>query len=162
MHRGPMGPCDNQRPEQQRRIIEVESNNGLNLIMGDTPICSFHLDETVPCITVTWKGYATSTHFRYVHELIIDLLQQHTVSRVLDDATLLPTIGAADQRWLIGTWMPRAAEAGLRATASKRPVAYFGRLAVETIRRERSNGIQMRCFDALEPARLWLKELKFD
>ncbi len=150
-----------QRLEQLRSLIEAESGDGLQLLtsLTNNPICSIHLDETVPCIAVAWKRYATSTQFRYVHESIIPLLKRHQVHLILDDDTLLPTIHAEDQRWVINDWMPRAAAAGLRAAVSIRPAAYFGRLAVERIRSQTCSGVAMRCFDELKTAWRWLQSL---
>jgi hypothetical protein len=148
------------RLEQLRGVIEAESKDGLKLMMEGHPICSIHLDGTVPCVTVTWSGYVTSTQYRYCHELLIELLRQRNISRMLDDATALPTIHGADQGWVVGNWLPRAIAAGLQAVASKRPQAYFGRLAVEAIRSVPSSEIPMRCFDDLESARVWLKTLR--
>lgn len=149
----------NAQLEKLRCLIEAESGDGLRLLQSLTnnPICSIFLDGNVPCITVAWKRYATSTQLRYVHESIIPLLSKYQVSNILGEDTALPTIHLEDQRWIIDDWMPRAAAAGLRAVASKRPLAYFARIAVEKIRAEVSGRVAMRCFDELEAARQWLE-----
>jgi len=155
---GQAEPCHAQL-EKLRYQIEAESGDGLKLLrsLTNNPICSIFLDGNVPCITVSWKRYATSTQFRYVHESLIPLISKYQVNRILSEDTALPTIHLQDQRWVIDDWMPRAAAAGLRAVASKRPVAYFARMAVENIRAEVSGGVTMRCFDELEAARHWLE-----
>jgi len=157
---GQSEPC-NTRLEKLRGLIEAESGDGLKLLrsLTNNPICSIFLDGNVRCITVAWKRYATSTQFRYVHESLILLLSKYQVSKILSEDTALPTIHLEDQRWIIDDWLPRAAAAGLGAVASKRPVAYFARLAVENIRAAVSGRITMRCFDELDAARQWLEAL---
>ena len=55
--------------------------------LTNNPICSIFLDGNVPCITVSWKRYATSTQYRYVHESLIPLLSKYQVSKILYDDT---------------------------------------------------------------------------
>lgn len=157
----PCGPVElcNPQLDKLRALIETESGDGLKLLrsLTNNPICSIFLDGNVPCMTVAWKRYATSTQFRYVHESLIPLLSKYQVSKILYEDTALPTIHLEDQRWIIDDWMPRAAAAGLRAVASKKPVAYFARIAVENIRAEVSSRVAMRCFDELQAARQWLE-----
>lgn len=148
--------------DKLRGLIETESGDGLKLLSSPTnnPICSIYLDGNVPCVTVAWKRYATSTQFRYVHESLIALLAKYQVSRILAEATALPTIHLEDQRWIIDDWMPRASAAGLRAVASTRPAAYFARVALENIRAEVSGSVHLRSFDEHEAARRWLESLR--
>jgi len=70
------------------------------------------IDENIPAIVVLWKGYATGTQLRFVHENILDQLRKHGMSKVLGDDTGLPTIHAEDQSWIVENWMPRAIAAG--------------------------------------------------
>lgn len=91
------------------------------------------LDDSVPCITIVWKQYATSRQLRFIHENILQMLIRHRVSKILGDDTALPTIHAEDRVWITENWIPRARAAGLVAAASKRPEAYFGQLAVAKI-----------------------------
>src|SRR6476620_1667480 len=56
-------------------------------------------------------------------------------------------------------WMPRAVAAGLKLAANKSPEAYFGRLAVETIKASQSL-LAIRSFDHFDEARRWLKNVR--
>lgn len=158
--RGHSEPC-NAQLDKLRGLIEAESGDGLKLLesLTNNPICSIFLDGNVRCITVAWKRYATSTQFRFVHESLIHLLSKYQVSKLLCEDTALPTIHLEDQRWIIEDWLPRAAAAGLGAVASRRPEAYFARIAVENIRAAISGTVTMRCFDELDAARQWLDSL---
>jgi hypothetical protein len=146
---------------QLRNRLQAESSDGLELLNNPTsnPICSVTLDDSVPCITVTWKQYATSTQLRFIHENLLQMLTRHRVSRILGDDTALPTIHAEDRVWITENWMPRARAAGLVAAASKRPDAYFGQLAVENVQSVAPTGVTLRSFDKLEDAREWLRKV---
>ncbi len=65
--------------KQLRGRLEAESNDGLKLLRNikDNPICSLFFDDTIPCVVVTWKQYATSTQLRFIHENIIGMLEKH-------------------------------------------------------------------------------------
>ena len=145
--------------KELRRRLEAESNDGLQLLrdVADNPVCSISLDETIPCVVVTWKQYATSTQLRYVHENIIRLLEQHRVSKILGDDTGLATIHTEDQKWIVGNWMPRAMASGLRAAASKSPSSYFGKVSVDEVQAAAPAGLALRSFADMEEARQWLK-----
>jgi hypothetical protein len=125
--------------------------------LGDNPVCSVSFNESVPCIAVVWKGYATSEQLRLAHETIIALLTKHRVSKVLGDDTALPTIHADDRRWIVENWMPRAKAAGLKAIANKSPASYFGKLAIDHVRAVAPSDLVFRSFGDVDCAREWLR-----
>jgi hypothetical protein len=144
-----------------RSRLEKESSDSLKLLedLNDNPICAVSLDETVPCIKVIWKQYATSTQLRFVHESIVHMLERHGINKVLGDDTALPTIHSEDQVWIAENWMPRAVSAGLRAAASKSPASYFCQISIETIQSVAPPELALRSFDDMSAARQWLKSL---
>jgi hypothetical protein len=127
--------------------------------LENNPVCSVLLDADVPCLTVVWKREASSEQLRAVLEKLIELIRQHKISKVLGDDTALPQIQPEDQDWIVRDWMPRAVEAGLKLAANKSPEAYFGRLAVETIKANQSL-LAIRSFEHFEEARRWLKNAR--
>lgn len=145
--------------KELRGRLEAESNDGLKLLRNikDNPICSLSFDNTIPCIVVTWKQYATSTQLRFIHENIILLLETHRASKILGLDTALPTIHNEDQTWIVENWMPRAIAAGLKATASKNPSSYFCKVSIDAIQAVRPAGLAFRSFDDTAEARQWLK-----
>jgi hypothetical protein len=145
--------------ETLRTRLRAESSDGLKLLksLQQNPICSVSIDDSVPCIQIVWKRYATSTQLRFVHESLIQMLKEHGVVKILGDDTALPTIHADDQRWIVENWMPRAKAAGLLAAASKRPTAYFGKLAVEAVQSVAPAGLHMASFEDIVAARDWLR-----
>ncbi len=146
---------------QLRNRLRTESSDGLELLKNPTsnPVCSVLLDNCVPCITIIWKQYATSTQLRFIHENVLQMLMQHGVAKILGDDTALPTIHAEDRLWITENWMPRARAAGLVAAASKRPDAYFGQLAVEKVQSMARAGVALQSFEKLEDAREWLRQV---
>lgn len=137
-------------------MVATESSDGLRLVenLGDNPVCTVAVDESIASIVVVWRRYATSTQLRYIHEVILEIVQRRHVRRIIGDDTALPTIHAEDQRWIVENWMPRAVAAGVRATASKSPATYFGRQAVQQVR---SRSLwEFRAFDDMHEARQWL------
>jgi hypothetical protein len=47
---------------QLMRLVEKESIDGVKLLENpkDNPICSLSYDETIRCVTIVWRKYATS------------------------------------------------------------------------------------------------------
>ena len=141
-----------------QKLVAAEASDGLKLSnnLQDNPICLISVDNSVPCVVVIWKRYATSTQLRFVHEAIIDLLAEHKLARILGDDTDLPTIHGDDQVWIVQNWMPRAVKVGLRAVATKRPSGFYGRLATETVQSLAPSQLTIGSFDDLDDARQWL------
>jgi len=122
----------------------------------DNPICSIGHDQANHCIVVVWRQYATQDQFRYILEKLLSLICEHRAYKILGDDTALPAIPTEDRFWIIDEWFPRAVKCGLRFAASKRPDAYFGRLAVSHIRSAAPAPLQCRTFEKVEEAREWL------
>ena len=136
-------------PDSLKLLENIENN----------PICTVRFDRSVPCIRVTWKGYATSAQIRHVHEEILGLLKRYGVGKILGDDTVMPIIHAEDQRWIAEEWMPRALAVGLRAAATKRPLQYFGKVSIDRIQSEAPSGLEIQSFDSIEDACSWLKSV---
>ena len=136
----------------------VEARESLSAL-ENSPVCSILLDADVPCLTVVWKRQATSEQLRAVHERLIEFLRKYKINKILGDDTALPLIEPEDQVWIAHDWMPRAVAAGLKLAANKSPEAYFGRLAVETIKASQSL-LAIRSFDHFDEARRWLKNAR--
>ncbi len=155
----PVSSSGNAPLERLARMLEQESADGAALVrdIGNNPICRISYDESIPGLFVEWRNYATSIQLRFIHERILQLLEQHRVAKILADTSELPTVHAEDQKWIIEDWVPRAKAAGLRAAASNRPTAYFGRLAVNSLHSAMTMDIVVRSFDRLDEARRWLE-----
>jgi hypothetical protein len=114
-------------------------------------------DAEVSCVTMTWKGYATSREFREGNERILGVLTERRANKLLGDIKDLVLIGADDQHWLSSNWIPRAMDAGLRTIAMITPVFYFNRVAVESVGQKLDpEALILHYFDNRDAARQWL------
>ena len=117
-------------------------------------------DAQVSCVTMTWKGYATSREFREGNERILGVLAERRATKLLGDIKDFVLIGADDQHWLSSNWIPRAMDAGLRTVAMITPVFYFNRVAVENVGQKLDpEALVLQYFDAADAAREWLGSL---
>jgi hypothetical protein len=125
--------------------------------MSDEPVCTVDFDAAVPCVVMTWCGYATSRQFRDANASVLAGIRRHGTDRLLGDLRDFVLIGADDQRWLNETWIPAAIDAGLRRVALTQPSFYFNRVAVETVgRRVDAHRLTVGMFGDLAGARAWL------
>lgn len=125
--------------------------------------CAIDYDGQVPCVTMVWKGYATSAQFRAANERVLTAIQERGAGKLLGDAKDFVLIGADDQMWLASNWIPRALQAGVRTIALVMPRFYFNRVAVDTVTQRLSgefarNLVRIEYFDSRVAARNWLAE----
>jgi hypothetical protein len=144
-----------------KRIIADESIDGIHLLNSpqDNPICSLSYDESIPCIAVVWRKYATSAQLRFVHETILGMLAQHAADRILGDDSDLPIVHAEDQKWIVDDWLPRARAAGLKAVATAVSLTFFGKVSIGSIHSKLAKEIAVRDFHNIHSARIWLGSL---
>ncbi len=144
---------------QLMRIVEKESVDGIQLVenLDDNPICSLFYDETIRCVTIVWRKYATSAQLRFIHESILDMLTRHDANKILGDDSDLPVIHAEDQKWIIEDWMPRAKAVGLKAAASAVSLSFFGKLSIGSVQARLASAIAIKAFPDIHLARKWLQ-----
>jgi len=144
-----------------RQIVEAESIEGIEVSRNprDNAICRLSYDESLSCIEVVWRKYATSAQFRFLHEVILEMLIQHRADKILGDDSDLPIVHAEDQRWIMEDWFPRARAAGLRAIAASVSMTFFGKVAIGRIHAKVAEEIPVRDFHSIHLARCWLGEL---
>jgi hypothetical protein len=123
--------------------------------------CAIEYDVDVPCVSMTWKGYATSAQFRDASELVLREIQQRRGSKLLSDAKEFVLIGATDQNWLSTNWIPRVLQAGVRKIALVMPRFYFNRVAVDAVTQRLAQDVanelvSIEYFESRESARSWL------
>jgi hypothetical protein len=147
------------RITELKEALVKESSDSLSLLQDieSNPICSVKFDNSIPCIAVEWRQYATSTQIRFILENIIGLLKQHGVSRILGNDSALPVVHTEDQEWIANDWFPRAVAAGWRVSANKLPDSYFGQLTTNQVQSEAPEAVVIRNFQDLSDARQWLK-----
>lgn len=144
-----------------RQIVEAESIEGIEVSRNprDNAICRLSYDESLSCIEVVWRKYATSAQLRFLHEVILEMLMQHRADKILGDDSDLPIVHAEDQRWIMEDWFPRACAAGLCAIATSVSMTFLGKVAIGRIHARVAEEIPIRDFHSFHLARCWLGEL---
>ncbi|MEI9978499.1 MAG: hypothetical protein WDN23_05765 [Edaphobacter sp.] len=152
-------PENSDRLRELREKLRQDSRDSFRLLENfrDNPICFITHDEADRFILVVWRQYANQIQFRYIHEKLLSLIHEHQAFKILGDDTALVGIPSEDRFWIIDDWFPRAVKCGLRFAASKRPDAYFAKLAVSQIQSAAPTGLKCRSFELLEEAREWLE-----
>ena len=119
---------------------------------------SVEYDVDIPCIVMTWQGYATSAMFRAANEQVLDVIAERRAKKLLGDITDFVLIGAEDQAWLNENWLPRAMDVGLRIAALVTPTFYFNRVAVDNVVKKLDPiRLQVAYFATRGEAADWLK-----
>jgi hypothetical protein len=125
--------------------------------------CGIDYDIDVPCVSMVWKGYATSAQFREANERVLVEIKEQRASKLLGDAKDFVLIDADDQAWLARNWIPRALQAGVRKIALVMPRFYFNRVAVDTVAQRLAGEfarelVSIEYFDTRDATRTWLAE----
>lgn len=134
----------------------------------DDPVARGEIDESVPCLLITWRGYAPSVAYRRVLELSLTAWQAaqrkqppaRPLRGAIADTRLFTALAPEDQAWAVTSWNPRILAAGLRRIAFIIPASIFGQLAVtDTLSQTDAAGqlLETALFDDLENARQWLR-----
>ena len=124
--------------------------------------CVVEYDVEVPCVSMIWKGYATSAQFREANERVLHEIQQRRSSKLLSDAKEFVLIGATDQNWLSSNWIPRVLQSGVRKIALVMPRFYFNRVAVDAVTQRLAQNVaddlvSIEYFENHDAARTWLR-----
>ena len=121
---------------------------------------SVDYDVDVPCVVMSWRGYATSAVFRAANEQVLQMIADRRAKKLLGDITEFVLIGAEDQDWLNNEWLPKAMESGLRLAALVTPTFYFNRVAVDNVvKRLDPARLQVAYFATRDEALAWLKTM---
>jgi hypothetical protein len=146
--------------DELRERLRSESSDSRQLLLDiqENPICRVLVDESIPCVSIAWKRYATSMQLRFVHESALELLRVRGLTKILGDDSNMPIIHEQDQAWIVDSWMPRAIQAGLRAVASKAPTSRFGQFDLARIQSAAPPPLILRSFESLDEARSWLRD----
>ena len=119
--------------------------------------CTIGYDADVPCVVMTWRGYATSREFRDTNERVLAIIEERGARKLLADVKKFVLIGSDDQHWLARNWIPRVVEAGVSAVGMVPPDAHFGRVAVDSVGHTLDpERMTLRLFAGRDAAREWL------
>lgn len=113
----------------------------------------------IPCVVMTWQGYASSEEIREGSLDTLLLLREKKVSKVIADTRNMKLITAQDRQWISEVFIPQAAKEGFRVCAFVKSTDYHNRLSVENITYKIDpKQLNVEWFDTFSDAENWLKE----
>lgn len=92
------------------------------------------LSLQVPCIIITWNGFANSTQFRWLMNrglelYIVEAARTQTLGWLADTRNV-SAVKEMDQVWLKTDWNLRASAAGIHHVSFVIPKSVFGQITV--------------------------------
>lgn len=92
-------------------------------------------DAEVPCIIISWHGFANSAQFRFLMDRGLELYAAEATRTQplgwLADTRGLSAVKLTDQDWLHNDWNSRAAAAGIHHVGFVVPESVFGQITVQ-------------------------------
>ncbi len=126
----------------------------------DEPYLSIRWDGVHHHVLSEWRTFANSAELRTGLLKGIQAIRDHRAAFYISDARKVKVIVHEDQKWIKETWLPLAAEAGLKRLAFVVAATGLGKLTVEDVAGlVDKNGIQSRTFDSMGAARHWIAEI---
>ena len=130
----------------------------MTMVSFDEKFLQIYYDETVPCVTMQWKDFATSEEFKIGLNKGLDLLMEQNTENWLADLRKMDVIDPDDEKWSNEDWFPRALAGGVKKMALIPSVDIFNNMSVESIMNEvAGTGLVVHYFDNVEEAKTWLK-----
>jgi len=121
-------------------------------LLSHTPTLTIQYDPVNECLLARWSSEQTLGSLRAGYTLLLEKMQRHACSRLLDDHRQLHLLWADLADWFGTTWAPRARQAGLTAHAVVYARYFFARSSTElALRRVRGSGLTAG-FDTEEAA----------
>jgi hypothetical protein len=124
---------------------------------------TIELDISIPCIQVTLTGIPRfSEHYQQVQEKRLELLRREKLHlpelQMLTDSRTAGPVLDEDVHYFKTNVMPAMEKEGIRYLAVVMPSNKFTQLTIKEMT-EGPGEIQVRYFDALQDARMWLKQM---
>ncbi len=138
-----------------------------DLLLHAEPYGSLLRDAEVPCIIISWHGFANSAQFRFLMNHGLELYAAEAVRTQplgwLADTRGLSAVKLADQDWLKDDWNHRAAAAGIRHVGFVVPESVFGQITVQNYSTNAANATQYHIVPlqhrTVAEAKAWLKKV---
>jgi hemerythrin-like domain-containing protein len=65
----------------------------------DKPYLKIELDDSIPGLIITWRGFTTSEEFRQGADIIATLMAEHKITKTITDLTDHRVISTEDQEY---------------------------------------------------------------
>lgn len=120
----------------------------------------------VPCLIISWKGFANSEQFRFLMdrgmELYIAEAAHTSPLGWLADTRVVSAVKEADQIWMKTDWNLRAYQAGIRHVSFVVPETVFGQISVQNYSTNSTQAVDYEItptqHKTLKEAKSWLKK----
>lgn len=120
---------------------------------------SFNKD--VPCISVTWLGYANNEQSQLTLNTVIDAMIDVNVYNCIADVRNMKVITPEMQKWNYEVWMPRAVKAGYSALGLVQSSDFFNQTSVNNIiqeyKKDYGDDFKINIFKTVEDAENWIR-----
>lgn len=121
------------------------------------------LDDSIPCIRLTLTGVPRhSDHYRQIQSTRLDLMRREVknypkLHMLTDSRTAGPVLDEDVAHFRLHV-LPEMQRAGIRCLAIVMPVSKFTQLTIREMT-ENTGGIQVKYFESMREARLWLRKM---
>ncbi|MCK9424528.1 MAG: STAS/SEC14 domain-containing protein [Ignavibacteriaceae bacterium] len=132
------------------------------MIYTDKHFVTISYDETIPCVLIEWKKYASSEQFRLTHEQAVEAYlknaPEHKQLHWLSDTRKFVMVSEDDIKWVVDEINPKLYEAKLKYMAFVIPESEFAKTSVGDYQRDiNKDKIEIKNFSTVEEAKEWLK-----
>lgn len=124
---------------------------------------TIELDDSIPCIKLTLEGVPRySEHYQYVQLKRLELMRNEKVNypklHMLTDSRAAGPVLDEDVAYFKHHVMPEMERSGVRHLAIVLPSNKFAQLTIKEMTQD-AEIMQVRCFDSVREARLWLRKM---
>jgi hypothetical protein len=131
------------------------------MIYTDNHFVTISYDETIPCVLIEWKKYASSEQFRLTHDQAVEAYlkyaPEHKQLHWLSDSRKFVMVSEDDINWVVDEINPKLYEAKLKYMAFVIPESEFAKTSVGDYQRNiNKDKIEIKNFSTVEEAKEWL------
>ena len=136
-----------------------------DIVLHTEPYGRLLLAPEVPCVIISWNGFANSEQFRFLMDRGLELYQAEAKRTQplgwLADTQNVQAVKPTDQDWMHTDWNVRAHRAGIRHVSFVVPETVFGQISVQSYSRNVASTndyeIETYAHRTLKAAKTWLK-----
>ena len=121
---------------------------------------SISFDSQHQWVYNNWLGYQSFENVVAGANACLELLEKHKSSCVLNDNRLVVGPWHHATEWIARDWTPRAIAAGMKYFAHVVDKQTLAGMSAEEMNQKISNLFEMKVFDDLHDARLWLQQCR--
>ena len=129
-------------------------------VIQDAPYVRVSVDEAIGLITIAWKNFAPSGTYRATLDLAVKLIEEYDLKYFLTDQRRRGPILHDDELWLMSSWVPRMAAAGLKRAAIIQSEDVTNRDSIDRVVSASQPNVPypIGSFPTMEEAVVWLKQ----